>query len=176
MTEIAKEYGTALFMLALEADKKKEYAEALDTVLEVFCEKPEYSGIISSPAISLEERLKVIEEAFSAYIPEDVLSYLKLLCEKGRIFCFADSVKEYMLLLEESQRVAKAKITTAVEMTDDEKQKLLKKLESISKKTVEPEYYIDKSLLGGVVIELEGRVIDSSLKTQLRDIKEVIKK
>ncbi len=176
MTEIGKEYGTALFMLALEADKKKEYAEALDTVSQVFCENPDYIGIISSPAISLEERLKVIEEAFSSFIPEDVLSYLQLLCEKGRMFCFADSVKEYMLLLEESQRMAKAKITTAVEMTGDEKMRLVKKLEDISKKAVEPEYYIDKSLLGGVVIELEGRVIDSSLKTQLRDIKEVIKK
>jgi len=176
MTQLGKEYGTALFMLACEEDKKKEYAEALDIVGGMFSENPEYIDIISSPAISLSERLKVIEEAFSAFIPKDVLSYLQLLCEKGRISSFDDSVKEYMLLLEESQRVARAKITTAVEMTDEEKQKLIKKLEGISKKAVEPEYYIDKALLGGVIIELEGRVIDSSLKTQLREIKEVIKK
>ncbi len=174
MTEIGKEYGTALFMLACEKEQKHEYAGALETVKKVFDEEPAYLAFLSSPAIGMSERLDAIVTAFGEKLPEDVVSYMQLLCEKGRIPCFYDSVTEYNKLFDESERVLSAKITSAVELTDDEKQKLKEKLEEKCKTAVTMEFFIDETLMGGIVAEVDGKVLDGSLRSRLRDIKDVI--
>lgn len=174
MTEISKEYGAALFMLACEKDAKAEYGSALENVKSVFEENPEYLEFLASPAIAKSDRLEAIGVAFNGKIPEDVVSFLQLMCEKGRISEFLEATEEYFNLLDASEHIQTAKITSAVELTADEKDALKKKLEAMSKNMVNMEYFIDESLLGGVVVEIDGRIIDGSLRKSLRDIKEVI--
>ena len=174
MTEISKEYGAALFMLACEEREQRKYAQALDRVKNAFLENPRYADMLSSPSISLEERLNAIEAAFADTVPEHVLSYLKLMCEKGRISCFTESVDVYKALLDESERVANAVVTSAVELTSEEKRKLIEKLELMNKGRVQAEYFVDSSLLGGLIVEIDGRIMDGSLRHRLYDVKEVM--
>ncbi len=176
MAEISKEYGTALFMLACEKNETKNYADALQKVSGVFGENPDYLLFLASPSISLSERLAAIGDAFGGRVPEDVVSYLKLLCEKGRISCFSESVEEYNRLLSASEQVARAKVTSVVPLSDTEKDKLIEKLKAICKCDITAEYLIDESLLGGVVVELDGKILDGSLRSRMRDMKEVISK
>ncbi len=174
MTEISKEYGTALFMLACEENCQKSYAEALETVKNLFIETPQYQELLASPSVPLNERLRVIDTTFSDRIPEHIISYLKLLCEKGRIPYFIESVQEYNALFDASKHISNAKVTSAVELTESEKQKLITKLESIVKGKVQAEYFVDADLLGGFIVEMDGRIMDSSLRHRLHEIKGVI--
>ncbi len=174
MNEIAKEYGTALFMLACEKNEQKTYAEALESIKKTFLEDPQYTELLSSPGISLKERLCFIDEAFSNRVPEYVVSYLKLLCEKGRIQYFMESADEYKALLDASAHISNVKITSAVELTDTEKQKLINRLELMEKGKVHAEYFIDEALLGGLIIEVDGKVMDGSLRHRLHEVKEVM--
>lgn len=174
MAEIGKEYGTALFMLACEENEKRSYAAALEDVKDTFLRYPQYPELLSSPGIPLKERLGIIDETFDGRLPEHVISYLKLLCEKGRIACFMESVDEYKALLDASEHIASAKITSAVELTESEKQKLICKLEATEKCKVEAEYFVDSALLGGLIVEMDGRIMDGSLRHRLQDIKEVM--
>jgi len=146
----------------------------LELIKSVFGENPEYTVVLASRSIPLSERIQALDEAFSGRVPEDVVSFLKLLCEKGRIAGFFDSAGEYKKLLDESKRVSSAKVTSAIELTDEEKTALRQKLEAKSGCKVSIEYFIDKSLLGGMIVETEGKVLDGSLSTRLRKIKEVI--
>lgn len=174
MTEISKEYAGALFMLACEKEKKSEYKDALIVLQEAFLQEPQYLVFLSSPSIPVSERQEAIKGAFSGRVPEDVLSYLLLLCEKGRIDCFLDSVEEFCALFDASEKQINAKVTSAVELSVAEREKLLEKLEKMSKTNVNMEYVLDPSILGGVVVEMDGRVLDGSLKSRLRDIKDVM--
>lgn len=174
MNEISKEYGTALFMLACEEKKQESYGEALENVKNAFLENPEYAELLASPGVSLNERLKAIDAVFADRIPEHILYYLKLLCEKGRILYFIESVREYNALLDASKQISNAKITSAVELTENEKQKLITKLESIVKGKVEAEYFVDADLLGGFIVEIDGKIMDGSLRHRLHEIKGVI--
>lgn len=173
MTEIAREYGTALFMLACEESCKQEIAAALEEVQSALAESPDYVGMLSSPAIPLEERLAAIRAAFGE-THAHVLSYLQLMCEKGRITFFSESVEVYRALLDASERRSNARVTSAVPLTDAEKEKLKAKLERKYKGSVNVEYAIDESLLGGLVIEVDGKIMDASVRRRLRDVKEVI--
>ena len=122
----------------------------------------------------MEERLSALDTAFESVLPEKVLSFIKLLCEKGRVSCFYDAVKEYKLLLESFERISDVKVTSAVELTDSEKQKLKDKLESTYNRKVNIEYFIDGSLLGGLVVDMDGKIMDASLRRRLREVKEVM--
>lgn len=174
MTEISKEYGTALFMLACEEGKQRCYADALEHIRQAFLENPLYAEMLASPGIPLRERLDAIDAAFADAVPEHVLSYLKLLCEKGRISCFVESVGEYRALLDASERVSNAKVISAVELTDAEKQKLISKLEQINRGKVHAEYAVDETLMGGLIVEMDGKIMDGSLRHRLYDVKEVM--
>ncbi|MGM9646957.1 MAG: ATP synthase F1 subunit delta [Eubacteriales bacterium] len=175
MTEIGKEYGTALFMLACEERAIAEYADALDKIKSAFSENPEYVEFLTSPSIPLSERLAAIRQVFGEALPEQVLSFLQLMCEKGRMNCFSQAAEEYEALLSASEHVSNAKITSAVELTAVEKQKLTAKLEAVCKGKIKAEYFIDKNLLGGLIVEMDGKIMDGSLRHRLREVKEVMK-
>lgn len=174
MTDISKEYGTALFMLACEEGKQKEYSEVLTCICSAIAESPEYIELLSSPSIPLRERLQVIDDAFSDMAPEYVVSYMKLLCEKGRITCFSESVEHYGQLLNASEHISNARVTSAVGLTDEEKRKLTEKLEAMNKGKVHAEYFVDADILGGLIVEVDGKILDGSLRQRLYDVKEVM--
>lgn len=174
MTELSREYAEALFALACEEKAEKEYSAALEKVSEAFCETPEYMDFLVCPGIPMTERISAVEDAFSGFLPENVVCFLQLLCEKGRIQLFDGCVKEYNKLLDASQYVSTAKVTSAVELTQDEKKRLQLKLEKMSGHSVVMECVIDPTIMGGILIETEGRVIDGSLRRHLHEVKEVI--
>lgn len=174
MTEVSKEYAAALFALACETGKEQAVMAALDTVLASLSENPEYMDFLASPAIPMSERLASVEAVFGASVPEYVSSFLGLLCEKGRIRSFADCVGEYRRLLHIRTSVTTAKVVSAVPLSAEELSALTEKLEKISGNTVIPECSVDPSLLGGVIVEMNGTVIDGSLRRRLREVKEVM--
>lgn len=174
MTQMSKEYGTALFMLACELDKVNEYSSALDTVLDVFNKNPEYVTFLSSPGIPMQERVDAVENALGAFLPEHVVSFIKILCERGRINAFADCVKEYRKLLDAANKVSVAKVKSPVALTEDEKERLKSKLEKINGNSVVLDCSIDESLMGGIVVEIDGKIVDGSLRRRLHEVKEVM--
>ena len=176
MTELGKEYGTALFMLAAEECQVEEVATGLSVIVFAFKENPDYFEFLSSPSISLNDRLASLSDIFLEIIPTFVLSFLQLMCEKGRINCFFDSAEEYKRLFNALNNISSIKVTSAVELTEEEKNKLKDKFESTYKNKVNIQFYIDESLLGGIVAEIDGKIIDGSLRNSLREIKEVMNK
>ena len=174
MTEISREYGEALFMVACEKNQKNEYGKALEVVKTAFENSLDYFEFLSSPAIPKKDRIESIRKVLEAVVPKDVLSFVQLMCEKGRMKCFYEAIEAYDLLLEQSNLVMSVKVTSAVSLTENEKEKLQRKLEDVYKNSVEIEYFIDASLVGGVIMEADGKILDGSIRGSMRDIKEVI--
>ena len=174
MDDMSKAYGTALFALACEENAKDEYSRALDMVDSAVKENPEYIELLASPGITLAERLSIIEAAFAAVLPENVLSFVKLLCEKGHIHSLEACIKEYRKLLELSERILTAKVISAVELTNEQQVKLKEKLEQQSGNAVILDCSVDASLMGGLIIEMDGKVMDGSLRHRLKEVKEVM--
>lgn len=176
MVKMGREYASALFTLAMEEGKQKQYGEALDTVKAVLLENGEYVDFLNSFGIPKSERIDAIEKAFGESVEEHIVSFLKLLCEKDRVSEFFDCVNIYNELLDISENVSVAKVTSSVELTDEEQSKLKEKLETTYNKKVILDIKVDKTLLCGIVVEIDGKIIDKSIKKSLKDIKEVIGK
>ena len=174
MTEISKEYSEALFSLACEYGSVDETLSALETVAETFDAQPEYLALLSSPSVPLGARTEAIEQAFGGILPEHAVSFLQLLCEKRRIGAFYECLKEYRALVNARGAVVTATITSAVALTEEELSALKQKLEKLSGKTVITECHTDPSIMGGVIVEMDGTVIDGSVRHRLRELKEVM--
>lgn len=176
MTELTKEYAEALFSLGMEKGKTDSYAESLDTVLGYFRNEPEYIDLLSSPGISGKERAGLFCAAFEGKIEEDVLSFICLLCERGHIRGYEDCVSEYRTLLDASHMISTARVVSAVPLTEDQLKRIKENLEAQSRHSVTVISETDSALIGGVVIEMDGKVIDGSIRRRLQEVKEVISK
>ena len=175
MAQVINEYAQALFDLSKETDSVKEISSALDAVLTVTDENPEYLDFLSSPNIPKSERIGAIEEAF-AFLPEYVVSFISLLCEKGRIREIRECIAEYKQLCDAADKISVAQVVSAVELSAAQKDALSKKLEGVCGNRVVLDCKTDKSLMGGIVVSVDGKVIDGSVRHQLHLLKEVMYK
>lgn len=176
MIETSKEYAEALFELARESRREEEYGSALALVRDAISADSEYMDLLSNPSIPAEERRNLLAMAFASRVPEHVLSFTQLLCERGRIREFSRCVKEYDDLYKALESVSNARVISAVPLTDDEKAALTAQLEKKSGRMVVAQYETDESIIGGVIIYMDDNVIDGSLRRRLKEVKEVIGK
>ena len=176
MSQVKIEYAQAIFMLAAENEDIVGFEKALEEIAEVFTGEPKYLQFLSSPGIALSERLDAIEKAFGESFPREIVSFVKLLCERRHIEEFIDCVCEFKRLANEVSKISEAKVTSAVELTEEERENLKQKLERMSGHTVMLDLTVDKSILGGIIVEMDGKVMDNSLKKHLKDVKDVISK
>ena len=172
---VISEYAEALFLLSKDENKVDGYFEDMTLVKRAFDENPDYVAILSSPALTKEEKNDLIDKAFSPFVCENVASFIKLFCERGRIDDFSLCYEYYEKLYNNSKRLIVAEVTTAVAMTEAEKKKLKSALTKRYGVNVELNCLVDKSILGGMIIKTEDSVTDGSLKTKIREIKDVIR-
>ncbi len=172
MTEIHQDYATALFSLAKE--RGADWTDDLRAVAALFRDNPAYTATLASPAIPLAERINAIATALGDSVAQEVSAFVRLLCERGHIRHLEEVVRAYIEMEQELHRRAVAEVVSAAPLTDDERERLLQKLERISGRTVTLECSVDPTLLGGVIVHMDGKVLDGSLQRRLRDMKEGI--
>ena len=175
MKDTSKAYAEALFAIAMEKSKVQEYAENLEMITEILCETPEYPMYLATPALPLSERLLAIDEAFGDQFPVDVTSFLKLLCENNHITRLPEIIEEFFKLEMAVSNTITVTITSKIPLTEEQKEKLIKKLEDKYRKHICPIYQLDHTLLGGFTITTEDHVIDGSVQRRLQRMKEVMK-
>ncbi len=175
MKEISKQYAEAVFALACEEGRERAVMEALENAKAVFEQNPEYMELVCSPSIPVAERCEALRAAFEDTLPEMVVSLLGLMCEKGRIRAFSSCVDDYRALLDAREAIVTARVISAVPLTDSEREALTKKLQNKSGSTVLLSCEVDPSIMGGVIVEMQGAIMDGSLRTRLREVKEVMK-
>lgn len=174
MSELSKEYAEALYALAVEDGQPQAWLDALEQVTAAIAAEPAYGDLLACPSIPRQERDALLTEAFGGLLPAMALSFVQLLCAKGHSGLLTDSVAEFRQLYEAAMRRATAKVVSAVPLTAEQKQTLQARLESRVGGTVQLDCTIDETLLGGIRVELDGKVLDGSLKNRLQDVKEVM--
>lgn len=176
MTGTSKEYAIALFGLAAETENEEAVLRGLAFVKKVFDETPQFTEFLKSPAISKEVRLNAVRDSFEGNVPDCVVSFVSLLCEHGDIESIYDCIADYENLYNDNMRTCSAVVTSAIELNDDEKASLSKKLAAKLKKQVEIKYAVDPSVIGGIKVETDGYIYDGTVKRRLQTMKGVIDK
>ena len=174
MTDTSKSYADALFSLALETGTVFETLIALKEMRDGIYATEGALDLLASPSIPKDERCAVLEKAFGDVQPEHVMSFVGVLVQHGYIRELNDCVEAYTALHDEHSRLSTAYVTSAVELTKGERAELIEKLSRKFNRTIHLECAVDPSLLGGLVVRVDSKVIDGSLKHRLQEIKEVM--
>ncbi len=170
MSNFSKEYATALYDLCKEENITEDILNELITIDALIKENKEYKKLIDTPAISLSERLDIIEDAFSS-CSLYVKNFIKLLSENKKFYEFSSCIKEFNKIYDKENNIERVEAVTCVPLSDAQTVKLKEKLEKIISKTVYITNKVDESILGGVLLKLNNTLYDDSVKYRLDTLK-----
>lgn len=174
---VAKTYGDALFELALEESKVDMLVEESQAVLHILEENVELHKLMNHPKITKEEKINVIEGIFKGRVSDELTGFLRIILTKDRYGEIANIFEYFIEKVKEYKNIGTAFVTTAVELKETQKEELLAKLLKITKyEQIEMEYSIDNAIIGGMIIRIGDRVIDSSIKTRIYEMSKSLMK
>ncbi len=174
MTTTSREYAEALFELAVQDGVVRETSDGVVTVVSALRQTPAYRDLLASPAIRKEDRIKALNEAFRGTIPEVLLAILRMMVSRGHIGALEGMARDYEELARGYRGETEAVVKSAVPLRESEMVALRRKLEKKLARSVILRCETDPSLIGGIRVEVDGRVIDGSLRNKLDEIKEVM--
>lgn len=160
-----------MFAVASEENRIDEFFEAAVSLAEVLRTNEDFRKLMSHPKIIQEDKVKIIEETFDGRIPKEMLGLMTLMVTKSREEDFLAVFDYFVELVKEEKEIGKADVTTAISLSDAQKAQVEEKLLATTKyKSFEMNYKVDKSLIGGMIVRIGDRVIDSSIQTKLNHL------
>ena len=170
----AGEYGKALFLITDEDGVTEKVLADIKTAESVFKANPEYVRLLDFPAITKEERVALVDEAFAG-IDYRLLNLIKILTEKRSVRLFSKVAEAFYSLYDESRGIVRVEAITAIPLTNEQSDAIAKKLSLSLGKTVVLKNTVDRSILGGVKLRYSDVQLDGSVKTRLDKFEEALK-
>jgi F-type H+-transporting ATPase subunit delta len=169
---IAKVYGDALFELATEEGKAAELLEEFSVVREVFSTNLEFNRLMNHPKLTKEEKVEVLANVFKGQVSNKMTGFLELLMVKDR-FNELEAIYDYFTgIIKKHLGIGVAHVTTATSLDEIQKTHIKERLLEVTEyKEMEMEFAVDASLIGGMVIRIGDRVMDSSIANNLNRLK-----
>lgn len=171
-----RRYALALYKVAEEKGKVEQYLQELRNIVLLINEDEDFMKLIKHPQVSTLSKKKLFADIFRGKIDEDLLSFLLVLIEKGRILELKGKLNEFEKINLEGKNTVVAKVKTVVSLQDDEKKNLVEKLEGKFNKTILLEEELDSSILGGVYVQVNNEVIDGTVKSKIEEMKKLMLK
>lgn len=174
---IARRYAKALVQLGSENNLNERFSKELEAVEGLVSGNAELRAVFSNPAFTADQKKQIMKELVAKLsCSELVVNFLLLLVDKNRISCLAQIVQTYEQLADEQSGVIRPVITSALPLADAQVAAIKAALEQKSGKKVVPQVSVDAALIGGVVTQIGDIAYDSSVKTQLARIHDILQK
>ena len=167
MTETARMYGESLYDLAAEEGLETRILGELDEAVALFKANPDYLRLLSTPSIPKRERCGLLDEALRDQVHLYVLNFLKILCENGTLRELPGCARAYRIRYNAAHGILEATATSAVPLTEEQKTALRQKLEATTGKTIHLAAKVDKAVLGGIRLDIEGTELDGTVHSRL---------
>ncbi|HHT97035.1 MAG TPA: ATP synthase F1 subunit delta [Clostridiales bacterium] len=169
MSRVA-DYGYALYELALEENIEERIEEEFANVVNILNKNIEFIKLLSNPRIPTVERISLLDKIFKGNIHFYLLSLLKILVEKRMISSIVLIYKEFKNKYYDDKNILLVTAISAIELNNSQQQKIIDKLAKSMKKTVVLNNKVDKSCIGGVRLEYQGRMVDASVKNRFKKL------
>ncbi len=174
---IARRYAKALLLIGKEDGQTEQYRQELDGVADLLMRQHELANIIANPLYNADERKKVFQGVIDRLKLSKVMSsFLMLLFEKGRMAFIASINDFFQKLADELKGVARASLVSATELSGETIEKIRAALSKKTGREIILEVEQDPGLIGGIVTRIGDLILDGSIKTQLLNMRESLKR
>nr|WP_254368054.1 F0F1 ATP synthase subunit delta [Paracoccus sp. Z118] len=173
---IAGRYAQAVFDLAREQGDLDALAGQVDDLGRALAESEDLRTLISSPLYSREEQGAAIGAVADRMGLSPVLgNTLRLMARNNRLFALPQLVQRLKSLIAEARGEVTAEVVSAAALTDEQQRRLTETLAQKSGKTIKLDARVDESLIGGMIVRLGSQMIDSSIRSKLASLQNVMK-
>lgn len=168
-------YGNALFELAMEEHRLDELYSEAQVLVDILKTNDEFIKLLCHPQISKEDKKALVEDTFSGKVSKDMVGLMAMATDKGHGRWLVSILEYFIGCVKKEKNIGIAAVTSAVTLTDSQKSDIEKRLlDTTSYASMEIEYIVDESLIGGLVIRIEDRVVDSSVKSRLEKMSKAL--
>lgn len=173
---VSERYAQALLELVSDNLSKEDILKELLDITESVIGSGDLNKVMTSPVISDDEKKNVISKLFENTTNKVILNFLKLLIDKNRFSMLESITKEYKNEINRLNNLLSINVTSAIDLTEDEKSAIKDKLSNILNKNIELEWATNPDIIAGLVFEVGDNIIDNSLRHKLQDLSRNIMK
>lgn len=173
---VSGRYATALFELARDEKSVDAVKADLDKFAALLNESADLARLVRSPVFTADDQRKALGAVLAkAGISGVTANFLNVLTANRRLFAVSDVIRAFNALVAKFKGEASADVTVAEPLSDKNLDALKAALKSVTGKDVALNVKVDPSIIGGLVVKLGSRMVDSSLRTKLNSIKHAMK-
>ena len=174
---MAGRYATALFELALESKAVDAVKKDLDQFDALIADSADLNRLVRSPVFDADEQLKALSAILAkAGIAGIAANFLRVITTNRRLFAVRDMIRGYRALVARHKGEVTAQVTVAEKLNDTHLDTLKSALKTVtSGKDINLDVKIDPAIIGGLIVKVGSRMVDSSLRTKLNSIKLAMK-
>ena len=168
--KIAKKYAEALFKIGKEQNSTDKFYKQLKNVSEIIKKSEDLKTFFESPLINANDKKEIIYKIFGKDFDLQIINILNLLADNKRMEFIYTTYYCYEKLYEKSIDIKRITVTSAIELNSDSKKRLEKIIKNKTGSEIISSYKIKKEIIGGLIIKIDGKIIDLSLVSKLNDM------
>jgi|Transcript_27312 F-type H+-transporting ATPase subunit delta len=171
LSKVAVPYAEALLDLAKSNDSLKETTNDMNIVSQFLANSSDLKKFLGNPLITKEAKKNVVKDILGEQIDGSTLKFLLLLVERGRIELLENIAQKFLELSFKQESIEIAKITSSIQLSAQQQKEIAEKLKVITgAKQIKLALKVDPALIGGFTIEIGSKMIDTSIRGQLKQI------
>jgi F-type H+-transporting ATPase subunit delta len=175
LSKAAVPYAEALLELAKSNDSLKETTNDMNIVSQFLANSSDLKKFLGNPLVTKEAKKNVVKDILGEQIDGSTLKFLLLLVERGRIQILESIAQKFLELSFKQESIEIAKITSSIQLSAQQQKEIAEKLKVITgAKQIKLALKVDPTLIGGFTIEIGSKMIDTSIRGQLRQISSLL--
>ena len=168
---VSARYAKSLIDLAGEQKLVEDVKDDMEFFRRTLKANPELTAVLANPIISHLKKIKILDQVFLDKVKPLTIAFFKLMINKGRGEVLYFTAKEYVHLYDSLNNIIEATVISAVELSADNKQQMIADIEKATGSAIKLKAKVDPSLIGGFVLTVGDRQVDTSILADLKQMK-----
>jgi F-type H+-transporting ATPase subunit delta len=174
---VSRRYASALFNLGKEKGELDTFAESLTAFASAIEENVQLKELMMNPVITHDEKKSIVMGVLGlCKAGTTEKNFFSLLADKGRLALIPAIIADFKAILDDAKGISRGLVTTAIELDNTKKSEIISQLEKQTGRKLDLSYAVDPKILGGIVLKVGDIVYDASLRAQLDNLRESIKR
>ena len=169
---VATRYAKSLIDLAVEQKSLEETRKDMGLFSQTLRDNHQLQAVLANPIVAHGKKIKILEAIFGGKVSKVTDSFFKIMINKSRSEVLYATAKEFINQYNVIKHIVRAYVTSATQLSDDNKKKIVAELETATKGTIELHTKVDPKLIGGFVLTVGDMQVDTSISTSLNKLKQ----
>jgi len=168
---VASRYAKALIDLAQEQNLVEVIKDDMDLFHHTLRVNPELKAVLANPIVSHSKKIKILQEVFAKKVNKLSIMFFELMINKSRGEVLYTTAEAYVDMYDFKEHIIRAKVVSATALSEANKQKMVAEIQAATGGTIKLDAKVDPSLIGGFVLTVGDRQVDTSIASDLRKLK-----